>query len=155
MSELVQGFLMTAMAAAAFLWSTTLPPSRTAVPGAGFYPELVSGLGIVLGLIVLGRATWALATRQRLDETDGEPHDWLRYLRIGGPIIIAAALFVFAFERIGFLLSSFAFLVVALVLLGERRAWLIALVSALLSAGVYFLFNSVLQLPLPRGSVFG
>lgn len=160
MSEIVQGLLITVLSGGMFAWSEQLPPSRTAVPGAGFFPELVAAAGVVFGVIILVRGIRSRAAAARAGgapearpqpQPEAEPQDWGLYLRIGGPVMLASALFVFAFERLGFLISSFLFLAIVLLLLGERRPLVIVIFSAGLSAAVYYLFNSVLQLPLPAG----
>ena len=69
------------------------------------------------------------------------------------------AVYLFFMPKIGFLPASYIFyLILSLYLSEDRLSKRNILVSALLSGGVvalfYFLFNQVLEVPLPRGAWF-
>ncbi len=152
MSDIIQGILIVVFSSGTWYWSRQLPQSRTSVPGPGFFPELVSILGFVLGLYILLRAI-----RLRAVQAEGaaeEADDWGAYVRIGIPVVLLSILFVIAFKPLGFLVSSFVFIAAVLLLLGERRPLLILLMSAGLSGGVFYLFNNLLRLGLPGGILF-
>lgn len=151
MSEIIQGALIMTLSGGVWWWSRQLPPSRTSVPGPGFFPELVAILAFALGFVILLQGARSRVTAQAPQE---EPDDWWLYLRIGGPTVALSVLFVAAFEPLGFLLSSFLFLSAVLLLLGERRPLVILLVGAGLSVGVWYLFNNLLRLGLPGGILF-
>lgn len=65
--------------------------------------------------------------------------------------IVLTIIYALAWNWVGTLLSTFAFLVVVLLLLGERNIWLLAGVPVCLTALIYYIFQVVLYLPFPRG----
>jgi putative tricarboxylic transport membrane protein len=65
-------------------------------------------------------------------------------------------LYVFLFERLGYLFSTFLFLVTVLFLFNGKGKWKSVLaLAAGFSVGVYVLFGSVLNIQLPRMPVLG
>jgi hypothetical protein len=66
--------------------------------------------------------------------------------------ILAASIFaVFALERLGYRLTMLAVLIMLFKLV-ERRGWILSLALPLgLSFGSFFLFYTILRVPLPQG----
>jgi putative tricarboxylic transport membrane protein len=72
------------------------------------------------------------------------------------PIVFFTALIVaymLALERLGFVLSSFVYLVASMVALGERRLVRTVAISALSLAAIYLVFQTVFSVVLPEGLV--
>lgn len=69
-------------------------------------------------------------------------------------MIVALVLYAMALEPLGFLVAT-VFVVWVLALLLGARLWPGALTGAVSSVVLYFLFNSLLGLPLPLGAIFG
>ena len=63
--------------------------------------------------------------------------------------------YMFALEPLGFLVSSFLFLVAAMFALGERRVLHSALVSAVSLAVIYVIFQTAFSVVLPDGVLRG
>jgi putative tricarboxylic transport membrane protein len=63
--------------------------------------------------------------------------------------------YMFAMEPLGFVVSSFLFLVAGMRLLGERRLVYSALVSALSLAIIYVVFRTAFSVVLPQGVLRG
>ena len=63
--------------------------------------------------------------------------------------------YMFALEPLGFLVSSFLFLVAAMFALGERRILHSALVSAISLAVIYVIFQTAFSVVLPDGVLRG
>lgn len=59
--------------------------------------------------------------------------------------------YVLVLERVGFVVSTFAFLVVTPAALGWRRWAMAAVLAAAFALGVQYLFDKVLMVPLPEG----
>lgn len=58
-------------------------------------------------------------------------------------------------EPLGFLLSSYLFLVIAMRVLGSRRMGLNALVALLSLAAIYVIFQTAFSVILPPGTLIG
>lgn len=124
------------------LWeSRSIPFGFLAEPGPGAVPVLLAATLLVCSIAVVigGRASKPLA----------EIHwkEWPHALAI----LAACAFMALAIERLGYRLTIFAAL---LVLVGavERKGWIAAVIfAAAFSFGTYFLFNTLLRVPLPQG----
>jgi len=107
-------------------------------------PRGVATFLLVTALLLLYRA-WkgrALALEKRLEGAD------LRR-------VIGAAVITFGYlplvERIGFVSTTFPYMLLFALVLGERRWPRLALFAILVPFVVYLLFSTVLHVPLPRG----
>ncbi len=117
-------------------------------PGPGFFP-------LWLGLILTGlSAVWLFSVMR--SEKQGAPRRFLpewrglrRILLIMGTIIAVGL----AMEVVGFQLAMFAFVAFVLTALGWRGWTLTAILSAVLSFGVYHTFTSWLDVTLPQASI--
>jgi hypothetical protein len=66
-------------------------------------------------------------------------------------VAAAAAFAAVALERLGYRLTVIIVLTVLLGLVERRRLWVVMLVTAGASLGSFWLFHTVLRVPLPRG----
>jgi hypothetical protein len=103
---------------------------------------------IVLALLLLGFGI-VLITRRPLVSGAGRAV-WSGW-RHAVAILAACAFAALALERLGYRLTILSVMVFLLALV-ERRGWLATSLFALVLAfGSYFLFGTVLRVPLPRG----
>ncbi len=100
---------------------------------------LLAAAGMLLYRAVTGRA---LPLEKRLQGAD------LR--RVSGVAILTFA-YVFAVERIGFIVTTFLFLLLFGLVLGERRWVRLAVFAVVVPIAVYAIFDTTLHVPLPRG----
>jgi putative tricarboxylic transport membrane protein len=110
-------------------------------PGPAYTPIALAAL-----LILFGLAVFAMGARtRRLDEVGW--HEWRHAVAIFGACAFAA----WGLERIGYRLTMAA--VVAFLLLAiERKGWALGLaLTVVVAAGSFFLFDTLLNVPLPRG----
>jgi putative tricarboxylic transport membrane protein len=131
-----------ALFALGVLWeSRTLPVGTWREPGPAAVPVGLALAALALGVALVARAGSAPAL-------DGV--GWSEAPR--ALVVVAALAFLaLAFERLGFRVSVFA-AVLFLMAAVERRPLPVALVYAAgMSWGSFFLFNSLLRVPLPRG----
>lgn len=63
--------------------------------------------------------------------------------------------YMLTLERLGFIVSSFVFLVAAMFALGSRRIWHTVLVSAVSLAVIYVIFQTAFSVVLPEGVLRG
>jgi putative tricarboxylic transport membrane protein len=124
------------------LWeSRTLPFGTIRDPGAGAVPVLLSLTLLVCSVaVVLGGA--AAHPVAAIPWTE-----WRHAMAILG----ACAFMALAFERLGYRLTILVALL-ALVTLVEKKGWVVGTVFAVgFSVGSYYLFNTLLRVPMPQG----
>lgn len=117
-------------------------------PGPGFFPLW---LGIVLAGLSL---TWFAQVSLQPEgprQKDFVPDraGVLRIISILGALAVLSALL----ETLGFQLTMLAFLLFLLVALGRRNPLLTIVLSLVGSFGIYYLFKTWLDVPLPHSSV--
>lgn len=120
---------------------------RSGIPGPGFVPFVTGLLLVALSLMLL--ASRFLKRGDRVGSV-GDPMPGGQALRRILTVLGALCLYVLILEPLGFLVTTFLFMVVLLRL--EPRKWMFIL---LLSSGatVFFfaLFKMLLRVPLPSG----
>ncbi len=130
--------------------NSKLPMGSAAKPGAGLFPLLVgfalSGLSMAL-FIWAGRNQGTAAKGQ---EPFPAGKDGLRVLAMGG----ALALFVLLLKPLGYGICGAALMAAVLRLLGLRSWRRIISISLVTAAISFFLFDTLLGVPLPRGAFF-
>jgi len=117
--------------------------------GSGVGPDLFpTGLGILL--ILLSIRLFYETFRYPSKNKDKQNLDWKRF----GIIFIAAIGYAISLEFIGYVLSTFLFLLIGFQTM-ERGKWLGSiLISALFSWGVYYLYVEILKGTLPAFPLF-
>jgi len=125
-----------------------LPLGTVAKPGAGFYPVAVAVFACVVALVA-GARVFLSPPAVRPEAPSGGATDPARRRRVAGAVG-ALAVFCLTLPWIGYPIAAFGFVSVVLWGLGGR--WQAALLTgALGSAGSYYLFGVLLDVPLPRG----
>jgi putative tricarboxylic transport membrane protein len=137
----VAGGGLVTLALGVLVESRGLPLGSVRNPGPAYMP-------IVLALLLLGFGI-VLITRRPLASGAGRAV-WAGW-RHAVAILAAGAFAALALERLGYRLTILSVMVFLLALV-ERRGWLATSLFALVLAfGSYFLFGTVLRVPLPRG----
>ena len=135
----VGGAALAALALFTLLESRTLPLGTLQNPGPAYVPVLLAGLLFVFGVCIA-----ALGARSARLAAVGWS-EWKHGLAILG----ACAFIALALERLGYRLTIFVALVFLLGVL-ERQGWLTTLLfSAGFSLGSFYLFSTLLRVPLP------
>jgi hypothetical protein len=124
------------------IWeSRQLPLGTFRQPGPGYVPVLLASILLFFGVLITitaGRAPKLSSIR------------WTEW-RHGLAIFFASILAVLAIERLGYRLTMLLMLAF-LVKLVEKRGWILSLTFAIgLAFGSFFLFYTVLRVPLPQG----
>jgi len=124
------------------IWeSRRLPLGTFRQPGPAFVPILLALLLLIFGIFVVLTARRA----QLLSSIR-----WTEW-RHAVAILAASVFSVFGMERLGYRLTELIVLIF-LVKLVEQRGWLLSLGFAFaLSFGSFFLFYTILRVPLPEG----
>lgn len=122
------------------------------VPGAGFFPKILAGLLVGLGLILVGISLRERETEPvvEVDEFAGEGPTHSGRIRAAA-VLIAFAVMAPLVAVIGFIPATV--LLILVVLYGiERRKDFRSLVAAfLIPTATYFLFAHAFAIPLPSG----
>jgi putative tricarboxylic transport membrane protein len=124
------------------LWeSRRLPLGTIHRPGPAYMPVVLAVL-----LIVFGVALAVLASRSgRFAEVGW--HEWRHAVAIFGACAFAA----WGLERFGYRLTTAVVLFFLLFVLERRRVVMALVLTAAIAWGSFFLFDTVLRVPLPRG----
>ena len=115
--------------------------------GPKTYPLI---LGIVLALLSL-RLLYESFKKQA--ETEQKEKSQLDYKNFG-IILISAILYVFLLELIGFVISTFLFLLVAFQVMERGKMIASIIISAVFSIGVYMMYVHLLGGNLPKFALF-
>jgi putative tricarboxylic transport membrane protein len=137
----VAGLALGLIGLLAVVESLAFPLGSLRRPGPAFTP-----LALAVLLILLGAAVFAMGPgSRRLAEVGW--HEWRHALAI----FAACAFAAWGLERLGYRLTMAA-VVAFLVLVVERRGWALGLALTVgVPGGSFFLFDTLLHVPLPRG----
>jgi putative tricarboxylic transport membrane protein len=137
----VAGLALGLIGLLAVVESLAFPLGSLRRPGPAFTP-----LALAVLLILLGAAVFAMGPgSRRLAEVGW--HEW----RHAVAIFAACAFAAWGLERLGYRLTMAA-VVAFLVLVVERRGWALGLALTVgVPGGSFFLFDTLLHVPLPRG----
>lgn len=120
----------------------------TTVPGPGpaFFPRLLIALLAVSMIVRIGQTVLEIRrarAEKAVETTVSMPRVWLAIgLAVG---------YVVATLYLGWIIATFAFIVVFLYLAGKRTLWLTVPLGAGLSIGMAYLFVKVVYIALPTG----
>lgn len=126
-------------------------------PPPDMWPRVVSILGMVLGLLLLGlslsKKTEAIADPEAASEIRGDKPLGTLLVRFGYAVL-AFAVFVVAVELLGFLLACILLMGAVLVLTGYwRHQWISLSVAVALPLLLYLFFSSALNTRFPAGTL--
>ncbi len=139
--------ILMAISGAMFSTAGKLPEVDGAI-GAGTWPRALSVMLFLLAALLLIQALAGRSADQ--DPFDVRSPGFRRVLAGAG--IIAAYCVLLKF--LGFLIAS-AFMIFAIMrLMGEKRPWMLAGLTAAVLAAIYVIFAVLLRLPLLQGSLF-
>jgi hypothetical protein len=117
-------------------------------PGPAFLPLLCGIVMAVLAVIIFIQDV--LRNRAGLNKKKEGTFFTARWAKLVAALAVLLA-FAFFFERVGFILMTFAFMLFVLKVV-EPTKWRTALLTSILTSGVsYLLFESWLKVPMPKG----
>lgn len=116
--------------------------------GSGYVPRFIAiCIMITAGAKLVFTLMDKSASAQKKESSDQD--------LIGGIGTVALmAFYVFAFDKLGFLISSIIYAFGQITLMSNkdnRKIPLFAIISVALPVGVYLMFNYVIKMPLPKG----
>lgn len=133
-----------------FTMDAQLPPIMQRNPiWPSSFPKLLAIGGVVTALIVL-------CGFEKAPNPDAAEINYrkLKEYKFGQALVLLGLMVVYALvlRPVGFLVATFLFLAIGSIILGERRYFVVALVSATAAGAVWYLVNVVLGIfltPLP------
>lgn len=136
------------------LWQAYSISKFESLTSAGAFPMFATAVMVVTGLIIAGQT----ARAQPLPLEGGET-PFQQFVRLITPGVVVSftltiAIYMALLDVLGFVVSSYAFLVVSMWLLGSRRILLSLMISAVCLAAIYVVFQTVFSVVLPAGTVF-
>ena len=137
----VAGIFFILLGILVFALSGDLPFGTISAPGAGMMPKLMAGLMIAFAVAIFAAGHGS----QRLSEIDWSDR-WHALL-----VVLITAAGVYAYQRLGFLLTMTLLVFTLLVVVERRNALIAAAYSIGLTVFAYWLFGKALKAPLERG----
>ncbi len=133
------------------LWASYNISKFESISSAGAFPMVCAAAMLVTGLMSL------LQTARAKLSLEGDETLTQQFVRKLAPpqlvmFAVLISLYMFLLERLGFLLSSYLFLVCAMQLLGSRRIGLNLLISAGMLIAIYIVFQTAFSVVLPSGT---
>lgn len=146
-------FVCTVLLAGLYLWATSkIPTLALGDPlGPKAFPQMLGiGLLIAAGMLL---AEIIRARRNRTAEEKAEPFRFEKHHAVVLAIIAGTAVYIFAFERLGYMLATAAYLLVMTHFFNRGR-WLMNVLTSVLFAVIsYLVFTQVLGVNLARGII--
>ena len=110
-------------------------------PGSGYVPFLLAASMAILGMIIFFKGD--------LGQTFGAIK-WTGYRHV--LFIMGSCFFtIFVFEKLGYRLTTSIMLIILFGFVERLKLWLVIALTAGLSLGSFWVFRSLLKVPLPQG----
>lgn len=136
------------------LWASYNISRFESVSSAGVFPMVCAAAMLVTGLMSLRRSAKAQLDLQAGEGVLGQ------FARKLAPLtLVLFTLLIIAYmlllEVLGFVVSSYLFLLLSMQVLGSKRLLLNLLASALVLAAIFVIFQTAFSVVLPAGSLLG
>lgn len=129
-------------------WQLDIASDGSSISPA-LFPQIASGSIIILGIIMISVA----GKKKKIFTGESLPFDWRRVINPGiGMLMIAAYLFLLGL--VGFRIVTVPFLMGFMFFLGARKVWKVFIISTILTVLIYIVFDKMVNIPLPLGSLF-
>ncbi len=146
--NVASGIVLLAFSIWIFIMAQALPVKATSATGPGFFPKIIAILLAVISIAIVVRE-WLAWHRTR---EMAQPIVWGNWKRM--LLVLAAVVGYTAILRtLGFLISTFLFLLVMLLIMEPSRKaiWKKLLIAAVMTGIVYVVFAVIFGASLPRG----
>lgn len=147
-------FALLLLASSLFLfWHSYKISGFSSYTSAGAYPMVTTAVMSISAIIILFQTL-------RVARTESEPGQSLLFqffTQVTPTLIVAFALSIVGYmmllEPLGFVISSYLFLVISMWLLGSRRLFINLLVSAAAIGFIYIVFQTIFSVAVPKGTL--
>ena len=144
--NLVIGCIVVAFGIFALIPTFSMPSNVRAFPRIGSCAMVILGLALLI--------TSAVKLKKQTP-TDEKPY--LNWAALKMPAIVYGmiVLYVVGILVLGFYIATPLMLISYMWLMGIRKVWVMVLTTAVIMVLAYFIFTEQLNVPLPRGIIFG
>ena len=140
-----------------YIWITTssFPEDQVVQVGPAFFPRMLAvGLGLT-SLTLIIQAIMKVSANQKQDGEDAalslrDPGIRRALIALGATIIYCLLL-----ESVGFIPLSIVYLLLLMLLMKEKKYLQMCLTSVAVTGVLYAVFNMLLNITLPLGSLYG
>lgn len=146
MANRVIGFGLLILSVYAWLTANAFPSSNGLGPGPDYFPKIAASILGVLSILLIGRK---------------EKQDGAVYAVSGKPAvllfvtgIIVMMVYVLFVQWLGFTVSSALVTLAWMILMGIRKWTTLIVASVLISAGITYVFEFLLSVPIPHGILY-
>ncbi len=143
--DLMSGIILMILSLVMLIEAGKLDIGSLNTPKEGLLPFILAILLFILSSVLVGRS---LRAKNESASSEKEPGGW-NLKRIGS--IVSLLGLAFFFERLGYVISTFAFLVFLLGVIERQKWWLVFTVALLTTLCSYLMLGSLLDSPLPKG----
>lgn len=148
--DLVAGVLLILFVAYGLYLAFQLNATATTIYGPGFFPKFVlSALGIFSIILLINTLKSMKHKKDKADASNTETVTDYKIVKKILYLIILMIAYVIAFVYFGFFIPTIIFLILAEIIFGIKKAYVIILSSVLSPAIMYFLFVNLFNIPLP------
>ncbi len=132
-----------------FYYSIQLPMGRWNEPGPGAFPFVLSLL-----LLISGAAWFIYGKRRKMEKGAEEKAGTIAFIKnLATPLKIVSltALFILAFNRVGYLITASVYLFILLLWVSRYRVIVSASLAIAIGVGSWYFFAKILVVQLPQG----
>jgi putative tricarboxylic transport membrane protein len=123
--------------------------------GSGFWPILILALASVLSAILLVSPLMKRKEKGGKDAEEPSSPESIasrkRARRIVVSSSVATLVYIFAMQWVGFALATLFYVLAFIVILGERRKWVLIFSPVLVTVFILVVFSKFIAIPFPRG----
>lgn len=136
------------------LWASFQISRFDSLSSPGFFPMLCAATMLVTGLLSLVKATRA---KLALEPNQSVLQQFVQKLAPLTLVLFTALIVVYMLllEVLGFIVASYLFLLLSMQVLGSKRLGLNLVVSAVVLAAIFIVFQTAFSVVLPSGSLVG
>jgi putative tricarboxylic transport membrane protein len=146
-------FILMLLAGSLFLLWTAYGISQfSSITSAGMFPMVAAAVLVCCALRILYETGRAAPSPREPNESAAAQLRRQLLPQVLWMFVLSIAVYMFLFERLGFLISSYLYLVVSMRVLGSRRWLLNMCVAALVLGFIYIVFQTVFSVVLPVGT---
>jgi len=123
-----------------FIIDATLPPYAKLSPvWPSSFPKIIALVGIVIGFFLI------FSQSNKNESSAINMHTFMSYrLRPALALLSMMVAYALLLRPMGFVISTFSFLVIGAVILGERKLVLLTLIASVCAVGIWYLVQQVL-----------
>jgi putative tricarboxylic transport membrane protein len=156
LNDAVWGALLLLLSAALLVHVQSFPKIPGQQVGPALFPGIVAvALGVCAVLLVFKGLAARRVGGERADWIDFE--DWTRHRRYVVAFLATIGvnvLYIFAVDRLGFLITGTIYLTVLFVVFGVGRKWVLP-IAVIATLVIHYAFYKLLRVPLPWGLLQG